>query len=494
MKTCINMITVAVVLLLAGCQKYLEKPPIGILTEEQVATDPTIGTLTGAVTNAYVPLASTLNLFGDWNWPEGLVLRNDFIVQDFASGDANKKWNPDGDQPWMDDVAGFNFTAENGAFNGIWTYDYEGISRSNLAISQLTDDAVIQQIGMEQGLRNRLLGEAYFLRAFYYFDLVVNFGDVPLVLKPLSNFQEAYEVAKRTPKQEIWDQIRQDLSNAVSMLPNGKFIVDAERWRASKGAAIALQAKVALYNQQWQEVVNRVQELETLGYYQLNTHYFDNFDVTKEFLENEVIFAFDHRPGVLPRRGNGLTALLGWGFVAPSADFIASFEANDPRLAYTVNVPDQAVYKLLGSTNTTYKGNDDAPSNKIYIRWADVLLWKAEAYNELENYPQAVALINQVRQRARNTALIGGGSAPAGTLPDRPASSDKNQIKTWLMQERRAELGMESHRFSDLRRWGTARQVLTTLGKNFQDRHYLYPIPQGEVDKTAGVINQNPGY
>src|SRR5690606_26890990 len=202
MKTCINIVTVAAVLLLAGCQKYLEKQPIGILTEEQVATDPTVGTLTGAVTDAYIPLANTLNLFGDWNWPEGLVLRNAFIIQDFASGDANKKWSPDGDQPWMDDVAGFNFTAESGAFNGIWTYDYEGISRPNPAISQLTDDAVIQQIGMDQELRNRLLGEAYFLRAFYYFDLVVNFGDVPLVLKPLSNFQEAYEVAKRTPKQE----------------------------------------------------------------------------------------------------------------------------------------------------------------------------------------------------------------------------------------------------------------------------------------------------
>lgn len=495
MNTYIKYLTVISLLLLAGCEKYLDKAPIGILTEEQIASDPTVATITESVTNAYVPLANTLNLFGDWDWSGGLVLRNDFIIEDIASGDANKKWSPDGDQAWMDEVAAFNFTSENGAFNGVWTYNYEGISRTNLAIVQLEDDAVIQQIGMSEPLRSQLLGEVYFLRAFYYFSLAVNFGDVPLLLKPLANFNEAYEVARRTPVAEVWSQINADLGLAVGLLPNSKYTTENERWRASRGAAIALQAKSALYREQWQEVVNKVQELETLGFYQLNDHYFDSFDVNKEFNENEVIFAFDHQQNVLPRRGNGLTALLGWGFLAPSPDFTDAFEANDPRLEYTVNVPDQAVYKLLGATNTGNKGNDDAPSNKIYIRWADVLLWKAEAYNELGNHAEAVALINEVRDRARNTPLIAGGTAPAGTLPARATSTtDGTQIKNWIIQERRTELGMESHRFSDLRRWRMAGTVLTALGKNFQDRHYLYPIPQGEVDKSAGSITQNNGY
>lgn len=494
MKTYIKYLSLGSLLLLAGCEKYLDKDPIGILTEEQIASDPTVATITESVTNAYVPLASTLNLFGDWNWNGGLVLRNDFIIEDIASGDANKKWNPDGDQAWMDEVAAFNFTSENGAFNGIWTYNYEGVSRTNLAIAQLEDDAVVQQIGMGEALRNQLLGEVYFLRAFYYFDLAVNFGDVPLLLKPLANFNEAYEVARRTPVAEVWTQINTDLERAASLLPNSKYTTQTERWRASRGAAIALQAKAALYTQQWQDVVSKVQELETLGFYQLNAHYFDSFDVTKEFNENEVIFAFDHQQNVQPRRGNGLTALLGWGFLAPSPDFTGAFEANDPRLAYTVNVPDQSVYKLLGATNDGNKGNDDAPSNKIYIRWADVLLWKAEAYNELGNHAQAIALINQVRDRARNTPLIAGGSVPVGALPARAGSTDGAQVKNWLIHERRVELGMESHRFSDLRRWRIAGPVLTALGKNFQDRNYLYPIPQGEVDKSAGSITQNNGY
>jgi hypothetical protein len=494
MKTYIKLFVLTALSLTVGCKKYLDKDPIGLLTADQVLGEPTANTIAGGVANSYHLLSNTLNILGDWNWPAGLVLRDDFIIQDIASGDALKKWNPDGDQAWMDQVADFSFTSENGAFNGTWTYDYEGIARVNQPISLLKDDAVVQKVGMDAGTRNRLLGEASFLRAMYYFDLVVNFGDVPLILKPLKTFNEAYEVSKRESKDKVWAQINADLDQAVSLLPNSKFSSDTEKWRASKGAAIAMQAKVALYLEQWQRVVDKVNELNTLNFYHLNTNYFDSFDVTKEFADQEVIFAYDHRQGVQPRRGNGLTALLGWGFLAPSTNFLNAFEANDPRLNYTVNVGDQAIYKILGNTTTANKGNDDAPSNRIFIRYADVVLWKAEALNELKDFPGAIALINDIRSRARNTPIIGGGTAPAGTLAARPASTDQNQIKTWLMQERRVELGLESHRFNDLRRWKTAKTVLTAMGKNFNDKNYLYPIPQGEVDKTAGVIFQNPGY
>src|SRR5437870_233412 len=281
----------------------------------------------------------------------------------------------------MDQVQSINITASNQAFNGQWSYDYEGISLANLAISYLTDAAITAKIGIDPALKDRLLGEVYFLRAFYYFDLVNNFGDVPLVLQPLSSLDEAYSVAKRETKDKVYAQISADLAQAKTLLPN------------------------------------------------------------------------------------------------------------------TVNVTDKAVYKLLGATNTIYKGNDDAPSNKIYIRLADVLLWKAEAYNETGNYPEAIAIINTIRNRARTSVTVGGTLPPPGTLPDRSvASVDKNEIMGWLMHERRVELGFESQRFNDLKRWAIAKQVLTALGKNFQDFNYLYPIPQGEIDKSGGTITQNPSY
>src|ERR1700694_774921 len=440
----------------------LHKDPIGLLTPEQVSTEPTLNSVKLSVTTSYQMLASTLNLLNEWRWDLGTVFRDDFIVEDIAWDDVKKKWNPDGDQAWMDQVQSFNFTSSNQAFNGQWTYDYEGISRANLAISYLTDDAVTTKIAIDPALKNRLLGETYFLRAFYYFDLVNNFGDVPLLLKPLKNFSDVYAVSKRARKANVTTQISSDLGHAKTLLPNSKYSDATEKWRASKGAVLAMQAKVALYNQKWTDVISIVSELEGLGFYSLNPNYFDSFDVTKEATESEVIFNYDHQSGQTPRKGNGLCAPLDWGFIAPTDNFLAEFESNDPRLAYTVNVTDKAVYKLLGATNTLYKGNDDAPSNKVYIRLADVLLWKAEAYNETGNYPAAIAIINTIRNRARTGVTVAGVAPPAGTLPDRSvASVDKAQIKSWLVHERRVELGFESQRFNDLKRWQMASAGLT---------------------------------
>ena len=472
----------------------LHKDPIGLLTPEQISTEPTLNSVKLSVTSSYQMLSSTLNLLGEWRWDLGTVFRDDFILADIASDDVNKKWNPDGDQSWMDQVSSFNFTASNQAFNGQWSYDYEGISRANRAISYLTDATLTAKIGIDPALKDRLLGETLFLRAFYYFDLVNNFGDVPLLLKPLESFSDAYAAAKRETKANVYAQISADLAQAKLLLPSSKHSDAAEPWRASKGAVIAMQAKVALYNKKWTEVISTVTELESTNYFALNPNYFASFAVAQEATESEVIFAYDHQSLQTPRKGNGLCAPLDWGFIAPTANFLAEFETDDPRLLLTVNVTDKAVYKLLGATNKSYIGNDDAPSNKIYIRLADVMLWKAEAYNETGSFAQAIAIINSIRQRARTSLTVAGTLPPAGTLPDRGASTDKAQIQTWLMHERRVELGFESQRFNDLKRWGIAKQVLTALGKNFQDFNYVYPIPQGEIDKSGGSITQNTGY
>jgi len=488
------VVTMAIICFVVGCKKELYKDPIGLIPEEVLNEDPTANVIASSVDASYQMLSNTLNLLGQWNWDAGTVFRNDLIVNDIASDDLQKKWNPDGDQAWMDQVDNFSFIATNQAFNGIWAYDYEGIARTNKAIAYLTNDAGVAKAGLSSDLKNRSLGESYFLRAYYYMDLVNNFGDVPVVLIPLKKFSDAYEVAKRVPKAQVWDQISSDLSKAKGLLPATKYADATEKWRVSKGAVIALQAKVALYNEKWAEVITLVNELQALNFYSLNANYFDSFDQTKEFAENEVIFAFDHKSGTLIRSGNGICAPLDWGFFAPTANFISAFEANDPRLELTVSVAPKSVNKLLGTLNGANKGNDDAPNNRIFIRYADVLLWKAEALNETGDYANAVAIINQIRTRARTSPTITGGTAPAGTLPNRPASTDKAQIKTWLMQERRVELGFESQRFNDLKRWKMAKPVLTAAGKNFQDKNYLYPIPQGDVDKSAGTIPQNPGY
>lgn len=474
-----------------ACQDDLEQTPIGLTTQEQANATPTITTLETSVKSSYDLLSNRLNILAQWDWAGGLVFQNDYVLQDIASDDMEKKWNPDGDQPWMDDINNFNFTSTNGGPNGLWKYNYEAIKRVNIGIEQLIKDDIEAITGITTERKNQLLGEAYFLRSYYYFSLVTNFGDVPLILTPVKSYQEAFDVAVRQDKSVVWVQIKSDLALAKDLLPNTKYSSDTEKWRASKGAVIALLAKTALYNEDWAAVPQLVDELAGLGY-SLNANYFENF--TSEYTDNEVIFSFDHQTNVTPPRGNGICAPLDWGFFAPSSDFLNSFEPNDPRKLYTVNVANKNVNKMLGSLNGANKGNDSAPNNKVYMRFADALLWKAEALNETGDYAGAVNIINQIRQRARNGVDATGVLPPAGTLPDRPASSDRATIKEWLIAERRHELGFENQRMLDLKRWGIAQQVMTAHGKNFQPKHMLYPIPQSEIDATNGSLTQNPGY
>ncbi|WP_445738159.1 RagB/SusD family nutrient uptake outer membrane protein [Mariniflexile sp.] len=483
------------IMMLVGCQDELTQDPIGLTTLEQAITTPTLSSVESSVNSSYQLLSNTLNLLAEWDWAGGLVFQNDYILQDIASDDMEKKWASDGDQPWIDDINNFTFTSTNGGPNGLWKYDYEGVKRLNIAINLLTNPEIESITGITSDRKNQLLGEAYFLRSFYYFSLVTNFGDVPLIVAPVKTYLEAFEVAVRADKALVWDKIKSDLEIAKGVLPNSKFSSNSEKWRVSKGAVIALQAKAALYTEQWTEVIGFVNELEVLGFYSLNANYFDSFDVNKEFVDNEVIFSYDHQSNQNPRNGNGICAPLGWGFFAPSTDFMNSFEANDPRRLYTVDVPNKNVNKMLGTLDGGNKGNDDAPTNKVYIRYADVLLWKAEAYLETDTYTDAITIINQIRARARNTVNALGVVPPIGTLPDRNIlSTDKTTIKGWLISERRAELGFENQRMLDLKRWGIAKDVMTAHGKNFQDKHLLYPIPQAEIDASAGTLTQNTGY
>ncbi|MFT4094715.1 MAG: RagB/SusD family nutrient uptake outer membrane protein [Niabella sp.] len=492
MKHTFIYIGVTAFFLITGCKKQLTSDSIGLLTQEEAATSPTLTTVETSVTSSYKMLSNTLNLLGDWDWTGGLVFQNDIVISDVASDDMEKKWSADGDQTWIDDLNNFTFTASNGGPNGLWKYDYEGIKRLNIAIGYLTNPDIEQITGITADRKNQLLGECYFLRAYYYFSLVTNFGAVPLITKTVDSYQEAFEVAVRASADSVWDQVKSDLAAAKPLLPDSKFSSTTEPWRVSKGAVIALQAKAALYTQQWSNVIAYVNELEETDFYSLNTNYFSSFNT--ELTDNEVIFAYDHTADQTIINSNGYCAVIGWGFFAPSSDFLNSFETNDPRKLYTVNTTTQNVNKLLGSLDGTNKGNDYAANNKILIRYADVLLWKAEAYLETDDLTNAVLYINKIRQRARNTVTADGTAIPAGTLPDRAASTDETTVKNWLIAERRAELGFENQRMPDLKRWGIAKQVMTALGKNFQDKHYLYPIPQTEIDASAGTLTQNSGY
>ena len=495
MKAIVNLSIFALLFLLAGCFDHLDREPVGLITSDQIDEEPSQSSIISSVNSIYHPLATTLNLLGEWDWDGGLVLRNDFIVHDIASGDMLKKWESDGDQAWMDEVGNFTFTANNPAFNGVWGYSYEGISRANRAIQMIENPEILERVGMETELSNRLLGEAYFLRAFNYFELANNYGSLPILTEPLSDFSQAYDAVFRQPEEDVWNLIRQDLDRAENLLPASKYSSETEPWRVSLGAVISKKAKVALYHENYNEVINQIETLESFGFYELNDHYFDSFAVEEQFQEDEVIFAYNHREGQTPARGNGIGALTGWGFVAPSANFINAFESDDPRLEYTIDVEERNPNKILGTTDGQFKGNDDGPGNKVYIRYADVLLWKAEALIETGNVEDGLEIIDRIRDRARNTPFLDGSEVPEEALPAYAGTGlTAEEAREILRKERRLELGFESHRFNDLKRWGIAQQVLNDMGRGFQNHHNLYPIPQREIDRSGGQIEQNPGY
>ena len=212
-------------------------------------------------------------------------------------------------------------------------------------------------------------------------------------------------------------------------------------------------------------------------------------------------------------RGSGVWD-LGFGWNTPTQNLADAFEPNDPRKNATImpnNSPDpygvngvitsQSQFNKLYYNRKTYTnpnvrntiggGNPRKGRwmNLRVIRYADVLLWAAEAANELggtQNVTDALTWLELVRNRARQ-------GAPAGTLPA-VTTTDKDQLRTAIRHERRVEFGMENERFYDLVRWGTAQEVFNALGKNYQPRNRYLPIPQPEIDKSNGVLIQNPDY
>ena len=130
------------IMMLVGCQDELTQDPIGLTTLEQAITTPTLSSVESSVNSSYQLLSNTLNLLAEWDWAGGLVFQNDYILQDIASDDMEKKWASDGDQPWIDDINNFTFTSTNGGPNGLWKYDYEGVKRLNIAINLLTNPEI----------------------------------------------------------------------------------------------------------------------------------------------------------------------------------------------------------------------------------------------------------------------------------------------------------------------------------------------------------------
>jgi starch-binding outer membrane protein, SusD/RagB family len=432
-----------------------------------------------------------------------------WVFGDVASDDAIRGANP-GDFMDAQSIDDFNYTRSNSYLDIIWAHYYEGISRANYLLYYGAN------IDMDASRKAEILSEARFLRAYFYFHLVNIFGEIPIKTTPPLNEEEIYK--GKSSVEDVYAQIESDLLAAKNALPatrSGSGI-----GRATKGAVWGLLAKTYLYQAKWTEALEAADSVIDQGIYSLQPVYKNNFiDSTQN--NSESVFEVQHING-----GLGLGSymsqyftpfdLAGYGANLPTEDFVNEFESatdpaiRDPRLEYTVVMPGEPwingeaydplwsvtgyVQKKHAQPLTVGPVNSDGALNYVFMRYAEVLLIRAEALNELNRTAEALVPLNEVRKRARESYLYdedlpGFGVVPAGLLTD-VVSADQNVVRAAIQHERRVELGFEFSRFFDLMRYGATVAEAALEYTNFEfDQHRYFLIPQSELDTNPKIDN-----
>ncbi|TJZ53222.1 RagB/SusD family nutrient uptake outer membrane protein [Sphingobacterium olei] len=479
-------------IVLNSCSKdWLDIKPKGRFTEEDLPE----GSLEGQVFAAYAGLRSEAT--------SGLPY---VAVHNIRSDDAHLGSNS-GDYaaagPIYDE---FNYPLSHWLTDSYWTGHYGLINSANNVIAAADS---IETVG-EMTFIN--VGEAKFLRAWAYFNLVRTFGEVPLI-----DFRIVDQASANKPKStiaEIYQLIDADLQEAVSVLP--------ETWpnhpgRLTRGAALAVQTKTFMARQRFSEALASANAVINSEIYDLSVPYNMIFREESENSKESVFeiqaladgvqnfgVTYASRQGV---RGSGLLN-LGWGWNIPHQRLLDAFEENDPRKDVTVlysgmrNEPygevlptdlPRAYWNKKVYTNPNLRVRYGSQSGNWFnvriIRYSDVVLLAAEAANEVggeANIDLALEYLEQVRGRARGTNSL--------VLPT-VTTRNQSELREAIRHERQVELGMENERFFDLVRWGIDVETMHAAGHiNYQLRNRFFPIPQPEIDRSAGVLIQNPNY
>jgi len=476
MKHTLKIIFFVSIFQLIACEGILDKEPIAILDAGSFFQNE--ADAVQAVNAAYSPL-----LFNNGN-------NNFYWAFAEVTGDAAIPGG-DGSRPGIVEMESFTYTPRTEELNDFWKLQYKGVTQCNLVLDNL------EKISFNELTKNRIMGEALFLRSYYYFLLTQVFGDVPMYLKVTPPDQ--LKIAKST-KDVIYAQILKDCEKAATLLPINHTADNIGR--ATKGAALALAAKTSLYQKDYIKVITYVSEIKALNVYKLISDYRQNFQKLTQN-NSESVWEIQHTNLELGV-GNFLNQwwasrkFLGYGFAEVTPSYVQSFETNDPRLKFTVAMNNDPYFGLIyknSFSSTTFSPRKflqadaeltqkaDGDINYPAIRFAEVLLWEAEAYTELGRMQEALVPLEIVRARAR------AQSTNPAALPA-IVSTDQNVVRQAVRNERKVELGFELHRFFDLVRWGIAGDLLPGFQKG---KHEVFPLPQTEIDLNPSLI-QNAGY
>lgn len=483
-------------LAIAACQKdFLNKKPIVGITEENFYR--TEADAVAAVNAAYATLQFQISPAGHFRWFWG----------DIMSDDSEKGGSGDNDVNALLQLETFKGPTNTDLLESEWAANFEGIYRANVVLEK------VPAIEMDAKLKARILGEAKFIRAWNFYNLVTVFGGVPLADHVLAPSE--YNL-RRASADEIWALVEKDLTEAAADLWKRSEYPTADLGRITTGAAQSLLAKTYLWRKKWAEAKAVSAEIIASNEYQLVPDYAEIFTVDGENNAESVFeIQFMNASGGNWGKNNANEGsfsnvfqrargqFAGFGFNIPTQNFVDEFFKEgfeDPRLKSTVfrvgdAMGDRGIFTIAATGDLPYKFypkkyfdskseaapfGDQAPnggSNDRVIRFADVLLMNAEAAFQSGDEAGAKASLNQVRTRAG--------------IPEISASSAA--LLEAIYRERRLELGLEAHRFFDLVRTGRAAQVLGSQGFK-TGTHEFFPIPQSQILATGGALEQNPGY
>ncbi|WP_254562392.1 RagB/SusD family nutrient uptake outer membrane protein [Dyadobacter diqingensis] len=465
---------------LISCQdNLLETTPYGQVTSQQYWRN---GDDVVAATNAiYAPL---LNEDG-------------FAHTEYTFDNCSDDMNRAGDHADETALEMFTFDASNSHILATWSTKYEVISRANAVLINAP------KVKMDDALRNRSMGEAYFLRGFVYWRLSLIYGEVPILLEE-DAINQTYNKPKSTLAQ-VRAQAEADFQKAASLLP--VTYEAAEGGRVTQGAAYGFLTKLYVYQENWAKAVEAGTKVTSNAAYKLATGYNQNFELVTEN-NTETLFSLQYETGWTtdnsPAYYHTPQAFGGWGFHEPIQDLVNEFEAGDPRRAYSIFSPGDTVtqgsqgnvkftadmtrvtgYAFRKYTQFTATGDMDQSLNSPFLRSADVYLLVAEA--KIRSGQNGDTELNTVRKRA------GLKSITNAAIKD-------------IMHERRVELAGENERHQDLMRWDKAGLIDISAhykiargpykpSRNFvKPKHYYFPLPQREVDLSNGVLIQNSNY
>lgn len=516
------LLTIAVVSMTTSCNEDLldTKNPNQIVSEDYYKTIEQIGS---SVNSIYAVLQGNR-----------LVGREYFFIHDLRS-DEMKAGGGQLEAPRGQLLNGSHMYT-----NSVMTDVYRGLfTMVHRANSVIANAELLEVDAEDQGLLTRYIGEAKFLRGFAYYTLGALWGGVPLYDKPALSFEDA---KPRSTQAEIFDFALADANAASEALPATYDVADLGR--ATKGAALTLAGKVNLCKGDYAAAKTSLEAVKNLGIYSLVDDYFDNFTEEAEY-NSESIFevGFLDTGYGWDASGNGATndswvrsqeySAVGWANLIPSDKTIAEFEDGDPRFTDSFWFPGDAfadgsktlvtsggdgktTFNIAGDGTTLYEGdqlkirwkkysvmykadpggfNVNVGINYRLWRYADVLLLLAECENEVGSAANAIAYLNQIRNRGSvNMPNYGTAEMNAAGFP----VSSKEEIFEAIQHERFIELAGEEIRNIDILRW-RANGKLTGPDpiSYFQAGKYeLLPIPQEEFNTNPNVTaeDQNPGY